>query len=83
MVEKRHGILWRRGEMEETLAGVVAELEGAIVPLGFRIEAVQRNENGRFFIGSDAANGESITVTVVRKEKSLGTQSMDGVSETF
>jgi hypothetical protein len=71
-----------KGKMEETLAGVVAELEGAIVPLGFRIEAVQRNENGRALIASSADNDE-LVITIVRKEKGRRALSMDGVSGNF
>jgi hypothetical protein len=57
--------------MEETLAGVVAELERVIRPLEFRIEAIQRHENGRVLIGSDADNADNaeLAITIVRKGK--------------
>jgi hypothetical protein len=57
--------------MEETLAGIVTELERVIRPLGFRIEAIHRHENGRVLIGSDADNADNaeLVITIVRKGK--------------
>jgi hypothetical protein len=57
--------------MEQTLAGMVSEVELLVKPLGFKIEAVRRMEKSKPLIGIDAAgdsedDGE-LTISIIRK----------------
>jgi hypothetical protein len=52
--------------MKETLSGVIAELEKAVAPLGFRIELIECRAKGGALIGAE--NGEDdLKVSIVRK----------------
>jgi hypothetical protein len=57
--------------MEETLAGVVAELERVVRPLGFRIKSVEEIERSSLVIGdtSGADNDPKLSIIIVRKGK--------------
>jgi hypothetical protein len=63
--------------MEETLAGVVAEVEKAVRPLGFKVEKVNRLDmtgskplfemDGISEMGKAAADSAELVITIIRK----------------
>jgi hypothetical protein len=60
--------------MEETLAGVVAELERVVRPLRFRVESVSRKHpTPKIFcdtgseMGKSSADNEELVITIIRK----------------
>jgi hypothetical protein len=57
--------------MEETLAGVVGEVEKAIRPLGFRIMDADCREKTPLITGqlTDAGDDSELRLTIVRKGK--------------
>jgi hypothetical protein len=55
--------------MEETLAGVVAEMERVVKPLGVEIEAVGRRKNSGVLVGVEKDNDPELSITIVRKGK--------------
>jgi hypothetical protein len=57
--------------MEETFAGMVAEVERVIRPLGFRIECADRREKIALISGQigDAGDDSELKIIIVRKGK--------------
>jgi hypothetical protein len=54
-------------DMNKTLAEILLEVEAAVRPLGFKIESIQRRENGRALIGPDDADNGELAVAIIRK----------------
>jgi len=55
--------------MEETFAGLVAEVEKAVRPLGFRIEEAVRREQTALIIGNQATDDGELRIAIVCKGK--------------
>ena len=55
--------------MEETFAGLVAEVERAVRPLGFRIEEADRRDHLPLITGEIKTDDGELRITIVRKGK--------------
>ena len=55
--------------MEETFAGLVAEVERVIRPLGFRIENAERGEKSVLISGNSRVTRDDgeLSITIIRK----------------
>jgi hypothetical protein len=54
--------------MEETFAGLVAEVEKAVLPFGFRVETAERRDKTPLISGGFKAD-DSVRITIVRNGK--------------
>jgi len=60
--------------MEETFAGLIAEVEKAVRPLGFRVESADRYEKTAVWNSgqagqTDQADDSEVRITIARKGK--------------
>jgi hypothetical protein len=53
--------------MEQTLSGVVAEVEQLVKPLGFKIDTVERREKGFFAVSSEKIDNDELKISIARK----------------